>query len=175
MLPNNTPLTTSQSDFAAEHHNLIYAYLRRRRLPVDDYYDVVVFGYLSAVRDYHTRENLRSWTFPAIAYQYMRRVLFNYWRSIRRFGSWDMLPLDFGALQEADSNVESEAISTELNGRVERCMTPRQGEIIRLRTKGYSLREIQNTCCISYARLRKDIGALRDNVLPFLPELKEAA
>lgn len=43
----NTPMTPAQQLFAEEHHNLVYAFLNEKKLPEDEYYDVVVFGYLS--------------------------------------------------------------------------------------------------------------------------------
>ena len=48
----NTPMTPAQQLFAEEHHNLVYAFLNEKKLPEDEYYDVVVFGYLQAVMDY---------------------------------------------------------------------------------------------------------------------------
>lgn len=45
MLNYNLPLTEAESEFAAEHHSVIYGYLRKAGLPEDDFYDVVVFGY----------------------------------------------------------------------------------------------------------------------------------
>ena len=47
-------LTEEQRQFAAENHNLIYKYLWDRRLEIDDYYDIAVFGYLRAVKRYLT-------------------------------------------------------------------------------------------------------------------------
>ena len=47
-------LTDEQRQFAAENHNLIYKYLWDRRLEIDDYYDIAVFGYLRAVKRYLT-------------------------------------------------------------------------------------------------------------------------
>lgn len=47
-------LTDEQRQFAAENHNLIYTYLWDRRLEIDDYYDIAVFGYLRAVKRYLT-------------------------------------------------------------------------------------------------------------------------
>lgn len=41
----NTPMTPAQQLFAEEHHNLVYAFLNEKKLPEDEYYDVVVFGY----------------------------------------------------------------------------------------------------------------------------------
>ena len=51
----NTPMSQAQQLFAEEHHNLVYAFLKEKKLPEDEYYDVVVFGYLQAVMDYTTQ------------------------------------------------------------------------------------------------------------------------
>lgn len=40
------PLTKEQQDFAAEHHGLVYKFLNDNHLPEDEFYDVVIFGYL---------------------------------------------------------------------------------------------------------------------------------
>ena len=48
----NTPMSQAQQLFAEEHHNLVYAFLKEKKLPEDEYYDVVIFGYLQAVMDY---------------------------------------------------------------------------------------------------------------------------
>ena len=52
-------LTEQESAFAAEHHSLIFRYLSQKGLPKDEYYDVVVFGYLNGVKKYFRREELR--------------------------------------------------------------------------------------------------------------------
>ena len=46
------PLTKEQQDFAAEHHGLVYKFLNDNHLPEDEFYDVVIFGYLKAVQDF---------------------------------------------------------------------------------------------------------------------------
>lgn len=45
------PLTKEQQEFAAEHHGLVYKFLNDNHLPEDEFYDVVIFPYLKAVRD----------------------------------------------------------------------------------------------------------------------------
>ena len=45
------PLTKEQQTFATAHHSLVYKFLNENRLPEDEFYDVVIFGYLKAVRD----------------------------------------------------------------------------------------------------------------------------
>ena len=34
----SAPLTEAEQRFAAEHHDLIFKYLRMRRLPIDEWY-----------------------------------------------------------------------------------------------------------------------------------------
>ena len=75
MLNHNLPLTGMESEFAAEHHALIYTFLRAFDLPEEDFYDVAVFGYLSAVRAYLAREELRRGSFRTIAYRAMNRCV----------------------------------------------------------------------------------------------------
>ena len=51
-------LTVKESAIAAENHYLINQFLEANNLPEDDYYDVVVFGYLKAVKSFTKNENL---------------------------------------------------------------------------------------------------------------------
>ena len=46
------PLTKEQQAFATDHHGLVYKFLNENHLPEDEFYDVVVFAYLKAVKDY---------------------------------------------------------------------------------------------------------------------------
>lgn len=71
MTSSNRPLTPEESDFAAEHHNLVGRFLRRFYLPEDDWYDVAIFGYLRAVKLWITRPDIRCWAFSTIAFRYM--------------------------------------------------------------------------------------------------------
>lgn len=71
------PLTEEERAFAVSHHYLIREYLRMRRLPYDDWYDVVVFRYLWAVQQWHRRLELHYYSFRTIAYQNMRSAVGN--------------------------------------------------------------------------------------------------
>ena len=39
------PLNKEQQAFAADHHGLVYKFLNENRLPEDEFYDVIIFGY----------------------------------------------------------------------------------------------------------------------------------
>lgn len=77
MVDHSKPLTPEQQQFAAEHHDVIYDFLRAFRLPECDFYDVVVFGYLNAVRKYNELPELREYAFKTIAFWSMRTSLGN--------------------------------------------------------------------------------------------------
>ena len=80
----NNPLTPEQVCFAAKNHRLIYKYLKKRQLSKEEYYDIVVFGYLKAVQDYFCKEDMQQYAFSTICYQYMSREIYNYHRSLQR-------------------------------------------------------------------------------------------
>ena len=74
-------LTAEESAFAAEHHHLIYTYLANRHLPVEEFYDVVVFGYLNGVRKHFRREDLQDYAFTTLAWRAMDACFANYVRA----------------------------------------------------------------------------------------------
>lgn len=54
------------------HHDCVYRYLGKHRLARDDWYDIVVFGYLHAVKMWFARPDLHKFQFSTIAYNCMR-------------------------------------------------------------------------------------------------------
>ena len=81
-------LTEQESAFAAEHHSLIYHYLNKKGLPEDEYYDIVVFGYINGVRKYFRREELRQqYSFTTLAWSAMNACLSNYESAKARYES----------------------------------------------------------------------------------------
>ena len=77
-------LTDEQRQFAAENHNLIYKYLWDRRLEIDDYYDIAVFGYLRAVKRYLTEPWLHRYQFSTVAWYAMRQNIASFHRAEER-------------------------------------------------------------------------------------------
>lgn len=77
-------LTDSEKKFAEENHNLVYGFLHRYKYSIEEYYNVVIFGYLKAVQIYSRRKDLQSkYDFPFIAWQYMRSEIGHHFESDR--------------------------------------------------------------------------------------------
>ena len=65
------PMTQEEREFAEKKHDLVIDFLRCKRLPMDDCYDVVIFGYLSAVQQYF-RDPPADVEFKAMAFRAMK-------------------------------------------------------------------------------------------------------
>ena len=137
------PMTQEERDFAEQHHNLVSDFLRYRRLPMDDFYDVVIFGYLSAVQQYF-RNPPAGVEFKAMAFRAMKDSVLRdreYKARAKRCGFTVSLD-DVGRTladpkQEAERQVEGKALLE----RVASVATPREAKIIRLLVDGFALHE----------------------------------
>lgn len=146
------PLTAEQRDFAADHHGLVYKFLNENRLPESEFYDVVIFGYLRAVKRYLTESALQQYRFTTIAWSCMRVDLCNYFKkNHRQKRDAEILSIHIGLgpdsypLEETVAGqdnlmqqLETQLLLHELAGKVSR----QQMDMVRLKTCGYNLREI---------------------------------
>lgn len=73
--PLNTPLTVEEQKFATDNHYLVYKYLRLRKLPPDDWYDVVIFRYLRSVKRWFAYPELHKHNFKIVAFYAMRSAV----------------------------------------------------------------------------------------------------
>ncbi len=71
-------LTPEERDCAEQNINVVYDYLYRNRMETDEWFDIVIFGYLYAVMDYHRKRELRQYAFTTIAWHAMEREVSNY-------------------------------------------------------------------------------------------------
>lgn len=165
------PLTPEQREFAADHHNLIYSFLNDHRLPEDDYYDVVVFGYLKAVRDYFSRKGLQEYSFGTIAWNAMRQSLSNHFKAQKRQMRnaevvsihislyEDGLPLEqtIPAPDTLMEHLESELLLHELAGRISR----QQLDAVHMKSCGYGVRDIAHKQNTTIRRVRELLDEAR--------------
>ncbi len=76
------PLTKKQQKFAEDNHELVYDFLNKKELSEDIYYDVVIFGYLKAVREYCLNPKCYKYKFSTVAWRQMKSSLISYRRYI---------------------------------------------------------------------------------------------
>jgi len=71
------PLTEEERKFAEENHYVIDKYLKIRKLPVSEWYDVVIFRYLRTVKRWFALPELHSHNFEILAFYAMRSAIGN--------------------------------------------------------------------------------------------------
>lgn len=153
------PLTQVQQQFAAENHDLIYAFLNRGGLPVSEYYDVAALGFLHAVQRYLTQPWLKKYAFPTIAWQAMGREIAKDYRAEARRRNAERLYLDTCRARPPTIHEEAEAklILHETFAR----SSPEQFQLARLRAQGYTVKEAALSQGIQLKRAYQLLGELR--------------
>ena len=71
------PMTPAEQSVAAENHYLVERFLSSQRLPLDEWYDVVIFRYLRAVEMWFRRPHLYRYQFSTIAWRNMSSAVYN--------------------------------------------------------------------------------------------------
>ena len=68
-------MTHLQRQFAEEHQDTVFRFLSHKNLSAEDYYDIVIFGYLQAVQEYDENPALARFQFNTIAWTKMSDCL----------------------------------------------------------------------------------------------------
>lgn len=167
----NIPLTPEQKTFAADNHGLVYKFLNENQLPEDKFYDVVIFGYLRAVRRFFVETNLQKYSFSTIAWNCMRVDLFNYNKmhfrkkrnaetiSIHLIPHENTLPIEetLAKPDELMLQLETKLLLHDLAG----CISRQQMDMLRLKTSGYSIRDIAHIQKIPMKRVKEALEEVR--------------
>lgn len=74
------PMTDEQRRLAEANHELVHAFLRENKLSEEQFYDVVIFGYLCAVQQYCEKPQLRKYSLATLAWKKMKRELIRYYK-----------------------------------------------------------------------------------------------
>lgn len=177
MTKEHQPLTREQAEFAADNEHLIAKYLCLRHLPVSEFYDVAVFGYLRAVRRYLTIPALQKYRFTTIAYKAMECDIGNHFRNQRtamRAATVRSYNEDTDAAELVDQvtlALERDETSRDDCRRLHACLTPGQSKIIQLKADGYTDHETARECGIRLSELREQVKQAQDNVIRLAPDL----
>jgi RNA polymerase sigma factor (sigma-70 family) len=174
------PLTKEQSDFAALHHGLVYAFLGRYRYPVDEFYDVAVFGYLGAVRDRFEQGLSAKYEFSTIAF---RRMKFRVTDGIRERNRMKRKAEVFSYSEDTDKDIRADRrfdpevilLSGEAAAKLKSTLTRRQSTVIRLKASGYGPREIAKRLGMPQGRVEKELCAAGGALREYARELSELA
>lgn len=166
-------LTAEQRKFAERNHGLIFAFLNENRLPEEDYYDVVVFGYLDAVYDYHTDPELLKYEFSTICWQKMRGALSNHYKAQhckkRTADVTAICDLPQNAMLSASAHNE-QMIQMEIRllmHDLALTLSKQQMQIVDLKYQGYGVQEIAGLMNMTVKQVRRLLDQTRDALTEF--------
>lgn len=71
----NSPLTKEEQTFAADNYYLVRKYLKIRKLPYDEWHDVVIFRFLRSVKRWFAIPELHRHSFEIVAFYAMRSAI----------------------------------------------------------------------------------------------------
>ncbi|MCM1375220.1 MAG: sigma-70 family RNA polymerase sigma factor [Lachnospiraceae bacterium] len=145
-------MTPLQKQFAEEHQDIVFRFLNQKKLPIDDYYDIVIFGYLQAVQEYDENPDLSRFQFGTIARTKMNDCLskhFSYMNKPKRKAptvSIHTYTSDGLALNEIlpDHQKDLQAQTTDrlLAMEILSCLTETEQQMVYLKADGLTCREI---------------------------------
>ena len=77
-------LTQEEADFSEEHLSIVWWFLNEKKLPADDWFDVVILRYLLTVKRWFTLPELRRYSFTTLAVSSMKSAVNTERRKHRR-------------------------------------------------------------------------------------------
>lgn len=168
-------MSPAESEFAAKQHGLVFSYLRKNNLDERDFYDVVVFGFLSAVQRYLSNPNLQRYRFSTIAWRSMQSSVS---KELRANGV-DKRNAQTVSLEGPISAQDELAIETWLSRQndvfldfetgllikeLERRVSRKQMDLLQMRIDGYSIRLIAKAHGMAERKVSATLAELYDVV-----------
>lgn len=165
------PLTPEQRIFAAENHGLVRKFLKENHLPTDDFYDVVIFGYLRAVHRFFEEPKLQKYSFATIAWNCMRVDLINFNKACnRQKRTAETISIHIGLTEEDIPLEESIPATDDLMLQLEMKLllhdlaarlSKQQMDMVYLKRNGYGIRDIARSQKVSLRRAKELLEEVR--------------
>lgn len=164
-------MTTEQKRLVEDNHNLIYFYLNRHNISVDEYYDVAAIGLVKAALNYNNSKS----TFSTFAVLCIGNEIKNVYKKNGACGSipyglvfsyQDKVSdeeenMTFESILEDNSDMEEEMLARLSLERFMKRLDERRIKIVKLSLLGYSSSEISRILGVSQQR----IGQIRSMML----------
>lgn len=162
------PFTEQERKFAEENHNLIYGFLKKHGYSIEEFYNIVVFGYLKSVQIYHRKEKLNgNYNFSSVAYQYMRAEISNHFKTesrMKRKPAETIVSIDDDGMENncvGAKSAEAEILEKETVNELLDKLTEVQRKIAEMKLDGYSNKEIFIILDMSQSTYYKELQRIK--------------
>lgn len=166
-------MTYEEQAFAETWHPLVLEFLHHRKLPEADYYDVVIFGFLSAVQQYVRSGPTTEADFTAMAFRSMKdavlrdleyhvcqkrtAIVFSLDEAIDDYDGITLADAIPDPIQDTATQAESNAVAHQ----VQQMATDKEAVLLSFVSKGYSVTEAARSIGITPKTASNRIGRFR--------------
>lgn len=165
-------LTATERKLAEENHNLIYTFLTKGKYNTEDYYNIVVFGYLKGIQVYCRRADLQEkYKLSVIVWNYMKAEIGNHFKrenAQKRATKETILSLyTEGTETESLYNLiggksaESDVLESIFAEGILKNLTETQRKIICIKAEGYNNTEACKLLEMASSTLYKEINRIK--------------
>lgn len=163
------PLTMSEQKFAEQNHNIIYDYLHKKKMDIEEYYDIAAIGYVTAVMNYHRKRKLQKYAFTTIAWRTMGREILNYNRSLNQQKHPPLVFLEDIHTEDNEKEwqgvigADDEAFNMRLYiSDIEKCLEPQQHSLCKILLQGSTDKECRKAMKCNNSELKTHKNMLRE-------------
>lgn len=166
------PLTEMEKRMAEENHNLVYSFLHRHRYSIEEFYNVVVFGYLHGIQTYNRREDLRKkYQLAFICERYMSVAIGNHFRTENAQKRKPMeitvsLDVNYAGTDNCynlvgGKSVEDEVLELKQVDEMMENFSEVQRDILKLKLEGFDNKEVYSLLEISSSTFYKEMNRIK--------------
>lgn len=169
-------LTEEQREFATDNHNLIYSFLHKMNLDIDDWYDIVAIGYVNAVYAY----NPGKAKFSSYVFECMRNTVrvekrnFNakkrqvFMISLDEPCKESEVELDLReVIPDRRNYYQDTELSIDLQDSIIRKLSSRQKEVIWMAMDGLKQKEIADRLGVKQGTISRDMQMIKKLILKY--------
>lgn len=182
-----SPLTEEERCFASnlDNYNQFFKYMKIHKLDPEEWYDILIIGYLHAVKKYLNMSWLNQYDFGAILFRTLDSARGNHYKSLKtqkRFPQNGLISLNFenvDAEKNADKSksvnwidtkqqTEADAISNMVFDNIMENLSNTQQKLLHMLITGYTGVEIRNFLGLTVKRYYRLINTIRSVVNGYL-------
>ncbi len=169
---NLQKFTEKEKVMAEKYHNMVYSFLNSKGYNMEEFYPIVVMGYLKAVQKYCRNKELKKWSFSTICKNNMRREVGNYFRDLnrqKRKPTGKIVYYDAPIEEDGETfayyfkvgGFEDDIVGKDAVLQILKLLNNRQRKIVLLKLRGYKLKEIQEAVGVTQFCIKKELQEVK--------------
>lgn len=172
------PLTEIEKAVAEQYHECVYMFLRMNHYPIEEFYDIVIIGFLKGVQKYCRTPKLQEkYAVSTICMYKMKNAVSKHFEALNALkrkptGGFVSLDAEYGSdnsNKEGNTlkdcigidSFEDDVLDNEMITEILNSLSERQCQIVTMKLNGYNQAEIRSHLHICNATLSKELKEIK--------------